>query len=389
MFMQLPVDQADCGFHLRIRNKKEMFSFEFKEDSSSSLYLGAIAGARSPSGKQDYTLSTPGRGPAVMIVCNLVWMDSFSLSTAMTPDRFPEFIHSVHEMNQALSSWKLPEEEDSRFMVLSLHSNYTKTEFNLSSLKDIDKQLAHALASIDYIDIELAILEEDKIDSELEDTSFDGIEKMYHWKEKTIADSKIRMHRWCSNGRSFLTNCTTIDSSVVIGPLSGHVSHINCCQGEEKHSDFTYRPVLVIHPKNRRFERITRFPNDLSIAKYFESRMGHVMEQMAHGNEAPRNLFTSDLAQVNPYFDLALSDASKRCWEANLNLFRLLNVSGRIKAAGEGLAFLDIITKQPLICENEEHVYSEEYLPQFTDTLADFICLVSGEYKSELNCSLN
>lgn len=392
MFLQLPVDGEDCGCHLRIQNRKEIFTFDFKEDSRNSLYLGAVAGSRSPSGKQEYTLQACGTGTAVMIVCNLTWMDSFALTGAMTPDQFPEFISAVHEVNQALSPWRSPavqpsdQHADNRILCLPLHRNYSRNEFSFQNLKDIDRQLAHILQSIDYIDVDLAVLEEERTDSELDDTSFDGIERMYHWKEKAISEAGIKLHKWHSSDTSFSVCCSTIDApSQIVGSFSSSITDSDCCLGhrakddDQKTSDtFVHRPVIVIQPKYRRFSNILRNPRCSSIFKYFESRLAGVLQQMAYGNEAPRSLILSDLGQAIPYFRAAL-DSTQTSWESNYSLFRLLSICGRLKAADEGLALLDVITAQNLICEAEEHVYSEVYLPQFTDALADFVCLVSGE----------
>lgn len=314
-------------------------------------------------------MTTSGSGPNVMIILEMKWIRPFSRSPLQTPNTNPNFRHVIELVDRTYNSLWMLDQQDFPFIVLPLVGRYYKTDFNIKSLKVLDRQLAEVIARIPNIEIDLAVLIE-RLNFKLVDMSEHHASNLYSFQEKTIDDNKYKIYmRPSDNG--ILKKCFTVSSYAVFGPLSGHIACcFSCLDKEESDSEFYYRPVIVIRQKENYYNSFTLTIDDIFL-DYMEFHCGPAMEEVVLGNRKRWKCLCADLHEAVSYFVPTLLSDPTRTWESVSTVFRLFQLYHRLGEEG-GLLLLNIMTENWWIYPCKENYYYINW-PEFIDAFADLI----------------
>ena len=269
--LQIPVEEGYEGGILKVGNTDNN-SFDFHLQSDRYFYAAAF------SADVKHKWLPIQRGNMVALEFDLLWQPEpvFTISSVA----LPAFVTASKLAQEALSSWDaicqkteeikeehnystVPDASRNHLLIIPLTSSYYENNFNFGSLRGTDRQMAHVLQSIEFIDLHLAVV------SQTLEESADIRLKKWEVKEDSVPSNRcFKIAQWIYSSVSlpqFQPYALDLNNQLV-----GDMSTILKSDGN---SEQTCRhPVIVIQHRHQSIRRCCDFQFD-SILDHIESRI--------------------------------------------------------------------------------------------------------------------
>ena len=245
-------------------------------------------------------------------------------------------------------------------LIIPLTGTYYETSFSFSSLRGNDRKMVHVLQSIDYVDVHLAILNQDRIGNS------------QTWEVKTSdglpPSGTFQIAQWIYSNTALpqfqLYNLNFPNQ------LVGDIKSI--LKSEEDCKERTRHPVLVLQPLRQSIRRCCLFQFD-AVLDHIESRLlSDGSSKFTHLQSVQCLAQIIDFCRERPLTVWDIPDA-----EATERTRRLLLICNNLQAQKEGILLMQLLgidfPKQP-----KEVFYEGVRNKAVAHSIVKMICNIGG-----------